>query len=93
MGMQLELSVRERKHVISREGKRVGDLVGVILETRAWTVTGVKVEVDKEMAQYLGIKKKMLKAPMVTITTDQISGIEDVVQLKYDLEALKAHSK
>jgi sporulation protein YlmC with PRC-barrel domain len=93
MGMQLELSVRERKHVISSEGKKVGDLVGVILETRVWTVTGVKVEVDKEMAAYLGIKKKMLKAPLVTITTDRISGIEDVVQLKYDLESLKAQSK
>jgi sporulation protein YlmC with PRC-barrel domain len=93
MGLQLELSVRQRKHVISREGKRVGDLVGLIVETRAWSVTGLQVEVDKEMANFLGIKRQLFKPEMFTIGTDQVSGLEDVVQLKADLEMLKQRTK
>ncbi|MEI6796520.1 MAG: hypothetical protein WCK39_06620, partial [Methanomassiliicoccales archaeon] len=93
MGLQLELSVRQRKHVMSREGKRVGDLVGVIVETKTWTVTGLQVEVDKEMANFMGIKRNFLKPEVATITTDQVGGMEDVVQLKADLEMLKAKSK
>ena len=87
--MTLELSSIDRKDVISKDGRKVGVLVGVNVDTKTWTVHGIVVEVNKEIIEELHIKKSMLKLPKVNLKTDLVAVVGDIVHLNVDLKNLK----
>ncbi|MDH7507767.1 MAG: hypothetical protein QHH00_00015 [Methanomassiliicoccales archaeon] len=89
--MVLELSVAERKDVITRDGKKIGTLVGANVDTKTWTVLTLIVEVFKEVIEDLKIKKSVLKAPRITLKTDIVGVVGDVVQLNVDIKELREH--
>lgn len=87
--MVLELNVTERKDVITKDGKKIGALIGVNVDTKTWTVLTLVVEVFKEVIEDLKIKKSVLKAPKITLKTDIVNVVGDVVQLSVDIKELK----
>jgi sporulation protein YlmC with PRC-barrel domain len=87
--MTLELSSSDRKDVISKDGRKVGALVGVNVDTKTWTVHAIVVEVNKEIIEELHIKKSMLKLPKVNLKTDLVAVVGDIVHLNVDLKNLK----
>jgi len=89
--MVLELNVTERKDVITKDGKKIGTLVGANVDAKTWTVLTLVVEVFKEVIEDLKIKKSVLKAPRITLKTDIVNVVGDVVQLSVDIKELKDH--
>lgn len=87
--MVLELNVTERKDVITKDGKKIGTLIGANVDTKTWTVLTLVVEVFKEVIEDLKIKKSVLKAPKITLKTDIVNVVGDVVQLSVDIKELK----
>jgi len=87
----MELSCTEEKEVITKDGRKIGNLVGARVDTDNWIVNSILVEVTKEMVIELGLKKSMLKSPRTTISTELVSISGDIIQLKATLEDLKDH--
>jgi sporulation protein YlmC with PRC-barrel domain len=84
----MELSSEERKRVISKEGRELGFLAGSTIDTVKWTVISIMVDVPKEQAKELGIKKKLFKPVIINVSTDLISVVGDVIQLRLDMKEL-----
>jgi sporulation protein YlmC with PRC-barrel domain len=87
--MTLELSSSERKDVISHDGRKIGVLVGVNIDTKTWTVHAIVVEVNKDIIEELQVKKSMLKLPRINLKTDLVGVVGDIVHLNVDLKNLK----
>jgi hypothetical protein len=84
----MELSSEERKRVISKEGRELGFLAGSTIDTVKWIVISIMVDVPKEQAKELGIKKKLFKPVIINVSTDLISVVGDVIQLRLDMKEL-----
>ena len=89
--MPIELSSIEHKHVITKDGRNIGDMVGSNIDTGKWTVISLVVELHKDMVKPLNVKKPFLSKARIKIRTDQIGVVGDVIQLTMDLETLKTH--
>jgi len=89
--MALELGCLVHRDVITKDGRKIGALVGANVSTDNWTVPTIVVEVNKDLVEQLGLQKSMLKNPRVNLRTDLISVVGDVIQLKVDLKELKEH--
>lgn len=87
--MTLELTSSDRKDVISKDGRKVGALVGVNVDTKTWTVHAIVVEVNKDIIEELNIKKSMLKLPKISLKTELVAIVGDIVHLNTDLKSLK----
>ena len=84
----MELSSVEKKRVISKDGRELGTLAGSTIDTSNWTVLNIMVNVPKEPAKELGIKKKWFKPVIINVSTDLISVVGDVIQLRLDMKEL-----
>jgi len=84
----MELSSVDKKRVISKDGRELGILAGSTIDTSKWTVMNIMVNVPKEPAKELGIKKKLLKPVITNVSTDLIAVVGDVIQLKLDMKEL-----
>ncbi|MDD1772176.1 MAG: hypothetical protein LUQ09_04580 [Methanomassiliicoccales archaeon] len=84
----MELSSEEKKRVISKDGRELGTLAGSTIDTTKWTVLSIMVDVPKEQAKVLGIKKKFLKPVIINVSTDLIAVVGDVIQLRLDMKEL-----
>ena len=87
----MELSYTEEKDVITKDGRKIGNLVGAMVDTDNWTINSIMVEVTKEMVIELGLKKSMLKSPKTTISRELVDISGDIIRLKVTLEELKDH--
>jgi sporulation protein YlmC with PRC-barrel domain len=84
----MELSSVDQKRVISKDGRELGVLAGSTIDTAKWTVLNIMVNVPKEPAKELGIKKKMFRPVFINVSTDLISVVGDVIQLRLDMKEL-----
>lgn len=89
--MPIELSTTDRKHVITKDGKRIGEMIGCKINTAKWNVVDLLIEVHKEVAIEMKIKSRLFHKPQITIRTDMIGVVGDVIQLNVDYATLKSH--
>ena len=87
----MELGCTDEKEVFTKDGRKIGILVGAKIDTNDWTVNSIIIEVTKEMIIELGLKKSMLKSPKTSVSTSHVSLAEDIVQLNVTLSELKDH--
>ena len=89
--MPIELSSIERKHVITKDGRNLGEMIGSNIDTSKWTVMSLVVELNKDMVKPLSVKKPFMSRAKIKIHADQIGVVGDVIQLTMDLDTLKAN--
>lgn len=87
----MELGCVEEKEVFTKDGRKIGILVGAKLDTDDWTVHSIMIEVTKEMVMELGLKKSMLKSPKTSISTSHVGLAGDIIQLNVTLDELKEY--
>jgi sporulation protein YlmC with PRC-barrel domain len=85
----MELGCIEEKEVFTKDGRKIGVLVGAKVDTDDWTVHSIMIDVTKEMVMELGLKKSMLKSPKTSISTRHVSLAGDIIQLNVTLKELK----
>lgn len=89
--MPKEMSNEEKKHVITKDGRNLGEMVSYNIDTSKWTVTSLIVELHRDMIKPLNVKKPFMKKATIRIRTDQVDSVGDVIQLGMDLETLRSH--
>jgi len=89
--MGLELSTTAKRHVITKDGRSIGDLIGADINPDAWKVNDLLISVHKPVAKDLKVKGGLFHEPKIKIRTDMIGCVGDVIQLNVDYSTLKGH--
>jgi len=84
----MELSSVDRKRVISKDGRELGVLHGSTTDTEKWTVLHILVNVSKDAAKELHMKKKLFKPLIINVSTDLVAVVGDVIQLRLTMKEL-----
>ncbi|WP_400207865.1 PRC-barrel domain-containing protein [Candidatus Methanomassiliicoccus intestinalis] len=84
----LEIGEVEEKNVVSADGRILGKLTGMWINTSTWDVEHLIVEVEKDVAEMLDLKKKMLKGTKTALPVRYVEVVSDVVKLNSTIEEL-----
>jgi sporulation protein YlmC with PRC-barrel domain len=87
--MTVELDLVDIKRVITKDGKDIGVVSACNLDASSWMVTSLVIKLKKTAIDELKVKKKLFQHIYITLRTNQIANMADVVQLNIDLAELK----
>lgn len=80
----------EGKEVIAGKSARLlGKVEGIEVDTTNWKVTSIRLDVDKNVVEDLGLKKPRLGGVKVTFPVEIIDGISDKIILRENLDEFK----
>lgn len=71
----------ENKEVISRDGAIVGKTTNAMIDTSAWRVVSIEVNLDDKIADELQMKK-MFRSTTLPVPVDQVEAVGDTIVLK-----------
>ncbi len=79
------------KKVVTSENVNIGEVVSLSIDLdEHWLVTGMKVRVDKEIVETLGLKKGLFgKTPLITVKTIEVNVVGDMAFMSRTLDELK----
>lgn len=75
--------------VITADAYTLGEIDGAHVNTANWKITNLDVNLSKEAAKELGLKKPRLMSLTVCLPVTVIKRIGDVITLKQSLEEFK----
>jgi len=75
--------------VIDGTGNVVGDVEGLLLDSKSWRVEAFKVKLRREAAELLGAAHRMFQAASLEIPLDLVHAAGDAVILNVPISALK----
>jgi sporulation protein YlmC with PRC-barrel domain len=78
------------KEVYTEDGKLLGTLNGIMVDPMTWTVSHFVIDVHKDMAEEMNIKKPMFGAAMANIPASLMKDDSDVMQLNSNLASVKS---
>jgi len=87
--MTVELDLVDIKRVITKDGKDIGVVSACNLDVSTWKINSLIVNVEKQIARDLKMKKRLFRGVNITVQTNLVSNMTDVAQLSIDLEELK----
>ncbi len=91
-GQPIAMGCLDKRNVIAVDGRIVGELSGVYIDTNSWTVFGLELEVKKDVMDELNMKKPVLRTPKAMISIDQVKLMSsDTVQLNVPIADLAGH--
>lgn len=84
----LELGCLEDRNIITTDGRMIGHLKGGWIDTNAWTVSSLVVELNKDVVDELNVKKPILKQARINLPVSYVKQVADVIQLNVDMSSL-----
>lgn len=69
------------KTVIDRSGTNFGEVNDIALDPQSWRVTGLVIDVTKEVADRLHLDKPMMGSARLVVSSERIDTIGDNVML------------
>ncbi len=87
-GQAVEVGCIDKKDVITTDGRNIGELTGAYIDVNSWAVTGLLVEINKDIVDELNMKKPMLRTAKAKIMTNLVRVVSDTVQLNVPMTDL-----
>jgi sporulation protein YlmC with PRC-barrel domain len=75
--------------VIGADGRAVGEIAALFLDSDSWSVESLRVKLRKEVADQLGASRTMFHAGTVEIPIRLIQSVSDAVVLSVPVDALR----
>lgn len=75
--------------VVEQHGRTIGVVAEVLVDTDAWTVSHLKITLNREVLDDLNLKKPLFGTQTIRIPSSELAGAQDVLVLKRKLEDLK----
>jgi sporulation protein YlmC with PRC-barrel domain len=75
--------------VIGSDGRAVGEVAALFLDSEAWSVESLRVKLRKEIADQLGASRTMFHAGTVEIPIRLIQSVGDAVVLSVPVDGLR----
>lgn len=91
--MRLTYDQLRKRKVMTSDGKEIGDVVGLEIDTESLRVTAVQVKVHKEMVKEIGAKKPLIGRAELKLAISKISGIGDAVILRATAQEMLEESE
>ncbi|MFW6067461.1 MAG: PRC-barrel domain-containing protein [Myxococcota bacterium] len=78
------------KKVLTQDGRDVGHVEALELDTAGWRVPALRVKVRRDQLEGLGLKRPLIGGKAARIAVDQVADVTDHVILKSPFEAFGA---
>ncbi len=75
--------------VVEQHGRAIGVVAEVLVDTDAWTVSHLKISLNREVLDDLNLRKPLFGTQTIRIPSSELAGAQDVLVLKRKLEDLK----
>ncbi len=66
---------------IGADGKAVGEVIGLAVDTQSWTIKALRLRLRNEVAQQMGVDHSLFRAGTVDVPVDQVQSVGDAVVL------------
>jgi sporulation protein YlmC with PRC-barrel domain len=76
--------------IIAADGQVVGDVTALFLDSEAWRVESLQVQLGKEIADQLGAARSIFHAGTVEIPVRLVQSVGDTVVLSVSVDGLRA---
>lgn len=76
--------------VIGFDGRAVGEVTTIFLDSESWRVESLQVKLRKDIADELGASRTMFHAGSVEIATRLVQSVGDAVVLGVPVDGLRA---
>jgi sporulation protein YlmC with PRC-barrel domain len=77
------------KQVITSEAQVLGEVEGVEIDVGEWKVTGLHINLEKEIIEKFDFKKPLFGSVIVRLPVTTIKAVGDVIALNKTIEELK----
>jgi sporulation protein YlmC with PRC-barrel domain len=77
------------KHVITADGKAIGTIVGLFIDETKWHVDSVHVQLRKDVADRIGMRRSMFRSIGLELPIQLIQSVGDTVVLGVGLDELR----
>jgi sporulation protein YlmC with PRC-barrel domain len=88
-GMRLSDENLRGRVVIGADGKAIGEVAALFLDSTAWSVESLHVKLRKEIADQLGANRTLFHAGAVEIPVRLIQSVGDAVVLSVEVDGLR----
>lgn len=75
--------------VIGADGRAIGEIATIFLDSDAWSVESLHVKLRKDVADQLGASRSMFHAGMVEIPVRLVQSVGDAVVLSIPIDGLR----
>jgi sporulation protein YlmC with PRC-barrel domain len=75
--------------VIGADGRAVGEVAALFLDSDAWSVESIQVKLRKEVADQLGASRSMFHAGTVEVPVRLVQSVGDAVVLSIAVDGLR----
>jgi hypothetical protein len=83
-----EADFGKERNVITKDARRIGQMVGIKVDLTTWTVIAIVVRLERPVFDELKIKRPIFRTANATLPVGLISKISDVVQLNAEFHVL-----
>ena len=77
----------EDKEVVSKDGTLMGRSTNANIDTTAWKVTSIEVDLEGAVAQELDVKK-LFRSTTIPVNVEQIEAVGNKILLKTNKESM-----
>ncbi|HEY8429590.1 MAG TPA: PRC-barrel domain-containing protein [Sandaracinaceae bacterium] len=78
------------KDVISQDGRELGSVSDVVLDSSSWRIEALVVKLDRDLLEAFHMKRPMFGTQTIQLPTGHVSGVGDKVILVKTLKELTA---
>lgn len=75
--------------VIGADGRAIGDVAALFLDSDSWRVESLRVTLRKDIADQLGASRSMFRAGTVQIPVRLVQSVGDALVLSVPVDALR----
>lgn len=86
-GMRFTDASLHHRVVLSSDGTAIGEITKLFVE-HDWRVRAIEVKLRREVADRIGVHRRLLHGATIEISTEQVQSIGDAVLLSVPAEAL-----
>ncbi len=87
---RMKFSELSGKDVISQDGREIGQVSDIALDSSSWRIDTLVVKLERELLEAFHMKKPLIGTQTIQIPTSHVSGVGDKVILHKKLEELTA---
>jgi sporulation protein YlmC with PRC-barrel domain len=89
----MKFSELEGKDVISQDGRELGTLADVVLDTSSWHIERLVLKLARDLLEQFHMKRPLFGTQTIQIPVSHVSGVGDKVILHKTLEELTASAR
>ena len=82
------------KQVIGAQAQIIGKVYEIELDTKAWTITDIYIDLENTVVEAIGLQKpRIMGSVKISIPVEEVNAISDLISLKKSAVELRGIAK